>query len=474
MWMTKAETTTAVEFKSGMILFKTIDTAASSPITWETAGFTITRTKCIKGPGANGGYPDKMDHAEIILKAGWKQEKLAGGGKKEVTFTIPKDAVDKALINGGFDGIKPDDTLYLHGVFQVLHGGKRYGTRIYGLPDIMSAERWRNPKDFQDRFDIPVTYQSAVKEPVSVEYRTVSGAIIEKKLLNMSQWAGLGEEIAYSFEDEKLYRGKTYELNKSFIRYYSTGRPIGSTGYSPAAGYSKARIQNRFIKQKNGGVEFVAVMKVKDMPPDINSSQINGVFYEPDPYGIIGAMDKEREKYDITKGIPSSEELYVNVIAGQYLLGYRFRKITGRKTYPVTVRRTYILKWKEKNRDRQETETVSATIPVNRSYEYWLIDNIDFFHIDKAVIKNYGLPDGEITIYPENYSVPLMVYEHTEREEEHIREPEFPKQVLLTSQVINGGNKKPDIPVVNYSVYAESKIGKIQVRNDFIDRKSVV
>ena len=469
MRITKAATTTAVEFKSGMILFKTIDTAASSPITWETAGFTITRMKCIKGPEANGGYPDKMDHAEIILKDGWKQEKLAGGGKKEVIFTIPKDAVDKALINGGFDGIKPNDTLYLHGIFQVMHGGKRYGTRIFSLPDIMSAERWRNPNDFQDRFDIPVIYQSAVKEPVSVEYRTLSGAIIEKRLLARSQWAGLGEEIAYSFEDEKSYRGKTYELNKSFIRYYSTGRPVGSTGYSPAAGYSKTRIQNRLIKQKNGGVEFVAIMKMKDMPPDINSSQIKGVLYEPDPYGIIGAMDRGREKYDITKGIPSSEELYVNVVTGQYLLGYRFRKVTGRKTYPVTVRRTYILKWKEQNRDRQETKTINTMIPVDRSYEYWLIDNIDFFQIDKAVIQNYGLPDGEITIYPENYTVPPIIYEHTEREEEHIREPKFPNQVILTPQVINSVNKKPDIPEVNYSVYAESKIGKIQVRNDFME-----
>lgn len=469
-----SESSAPVKMKKGELIFKTTDTKATSSITWSTVGFTITREPCLDGAKANGGYPTKLQHAAIILDPKWKEERISGD-TVIVTFTIPKKVVDKALIDAGFDGIKPNDIIYLHGIFQVLHSGKNYGNKIYDLPTIMKAEAWRNPDDFRDRFDLKVPFAAADSEPIAVEYKTSAGATISKKTLPESEWIKLGETVKYDLDKELTYKGKKYVLYKSYIRYMAIEKPIPDTGYSKTEGNTDLEIANRVIKQKNGGVEFVGIMKLKSKPPPDTPDETKVELEEPEPYGVIAADTRGNEKFDVLEGIPTTEDLYTNVISSNYLLGYQYTKVTGKKQYSVTVQKTYHLSWSTTGWDSEgnlhsypasDTEMVSEVVTVTRDYSYWMVTNIDYFGIEKAEIGNYALPSGKVTLFPSGYTIPSLTYVHSEKETDHLKDPVYKKSITLSSQSISGGSSRPSIPSENFASYAESEVKDIKVKND--------
>ena len=51
------------------------------------------------------------------------------------------------------------------------------------------------------------------------------------------------------------------------------------------------------------------------------------------------------EKFDVTRGIPTSEDLYANVLAKEYLFQHRWVNMTGTVTYTVKVKRVYHKTW---------------------------------------------------------------------------------------------------------------------------------
>lgn len=463
----------AASTRNGMILFETTDTKAVSGIRWETIGFTITRMKCLTGKYANGGYPLKLEHAVIYLREEWKSERETSSNVY-VTFTIPQSVVSNALIKAGFDQIHDKDEIYLHGIFQVTHNGVSYGTKKYDLPAIKKAELWSNPDDFRDRFDVKVIYK-APDEPVSIQYKTAAGAVIDTKTYQERNWVKPGTEVSISLEPIKTYQGQKYELYKSYIRYYTLQTPIQGYGKNILRGDSFASVQNRRIKQRVGGIQFVAIMKpVKEEKP-VSEKNILSERGSPMPYGIIAADERGSSFYEVESGIPATESLYLNVFSNDCLLGYEFENVIGEKKYPIEITKTYDLKWTdvEENKNfekvkkkRSKTRTVTKTIIVKRKYSYWKLVNLEYYTIKEACIQNGALENGFYFLNPKEYNPPDLIYEHYRDETDYVKEPSYPESVLLPPETIVGGEVCPEVPDENFESIAETKVGEIQVRND--------
>ena len=149
--------------KDGTITWDTIDTKATTGITWKTEGFTVKTypilSNKLAGTKEYGNPIYKKPYGKFTNKE--EYAKLVGveDGKYYYTWTIPKDVVDTQIKNAGTTAAsleKNEGKLYLNGFFRTYHNGKVASKYLYDLDGIKSAEAWKNPNDFKDRFDIPV------------------------------------------------------------------------------------------------------------------------------------------------------------------------------------------------------------------------------------------------------------------------------------------------------------------------------
>jgi hypothetical protein len=199
--------------------------------------------------------------------------------------------------------------------------------------------------------------------------------------------------------------------------------------------------------------------------------------------GKIRADVRGSERFVATLGVPTTESLFGEVRAKEYLLGYRFEKKVGIKYYVITVRKNYTLKWEtatpeEAGGGKPVTETVTlvSNVTVPRAFGYWEIENLECYKIDHAVLRNYALPDGSITLNPNysHYSPPSVNVYHSSDESYHIMKPQqVTTGITLPSQTISAGSdktSKPSIPTEEFYSQADyaalTQTGKIQVRSD--------
>uniref|UniRef100_UPI000471E6A2 DUF5704 domain-containing protein n=1 Tax=Paenibacillus polymyxa TaxID=1406 RepID=UPI000471E6A2 len=131
---------------------------------------------------------------------------------------------------------------------------------------------------------------------------------------------------------------------------------------------------------------------------------------DPTVSAVIKADQRGRERFDVSKGIPTSESLYGHVQAKRYLFQHKFVNMTGQCTYTVNVKREYRLTWRPKKKSRRsETVKRTYTYQIVRPYSYWTIDNLEVYGIKEATLRNYALPNEAITLRPQSYTPPSYV-----------------------------------------------------------------
>ncbi len=201
---------------------------------------------------------------------------------------------------------------------------------------------------------------------------------------------------------------------------------------------------------------------------------------EPDASALIRADSRGAERFDVLKGIPTSESLYVNAFAKAYLYRNTFTEMSGTKIYPIQVSKTYTLTWTETypgppdangnsttiSVPRSEQQTVTKPYNIERKYSYWTITNLEVYGIQKATIANYALPSGLVTLQPNGYAAPSVSAAHDGSLESHVTDPVYPKTVTLPGQTVPGGSSRPYVPLEDWKAKAEETIGKIKVKND--------
>ncbi|MDF2820898.1 MAG: hypothetical protein K0R15_1339 [Clostridiales bacterium] len=241
--------------------------------------------------------------------------------------------------------------------------------------------------------------------------------------------------------------------------------------------------------------------------PDVpeSSTDSGGDDFSANSIGVIKADNRGSEMFDVTKGVPTGENLYVNVLAKEYLYSEEYLKVSGTKTYPITVERSYNLFWttREKrdlpktycldkskcingevckghanyeyyDKPHTDTEKVTTIVNIERDYEYYIISNFELYKIKNTQIMNDVLSGGKISIPPSSsYCIPTVNLIHDEKESAHIVEPVLPVTVTL-----------PDISLNSSSVSnadwsgaleaAEAKVAQIKCKSDKLEVNSKI
>ena len=221
-------------------------------------------------------------------------------------------------------------------------------------------------------------------------------------------------------------------------------------------------------------------------PNEVASPQI--AFMDPGAQGHILADDPTNGiHFDATRGIPTSEHLYANTWAMNYLFQHTFGKQKGTITYNCEADLTYVRTWKVKQPnlpgpngtsipqpDKEESDTVDVhyTFSFERNYSYWNINNVELYFIDQAEMENYALPDDErITLYPQGYTPPELEMEHDEDVEIHVM-PKETGEISYVPPVLASSGYAP-LPVPNdeglLKGMAEGQTGPPDVKNDALD-----
>ena len=176
--------------------------------------------------------------------------------------------------------------------------------------------------------------------------------------------------------------------------------------------------------------------------------------------GELEAMDRNLKKFDVLKGIPSSEKLYLNIFGYEYLTYYNFLNINDITDYEIKVSRKYIEYWYVNGYLRTRETTITKTYIISRGYSYYEIDNFECYGIESATVENGALNGGVITIYPNNYSYPIIDVENNEN---IVEVPECNYNVTLSTKTVPRGSIPSSI---NWKSYAEDAVGEYEIKND--------
>lgn len=399
--------------ENGKIVYGPVkDHTATTNISWSTEGFTVKKEACLPN-----GDPTKGAKGEFILSAGEKQE-IVVGPITYVTFTFSEKKVSEQFKKAQIDAkslAKTGGFVYLNGIIQVNKNGKKTGRIYRTLKSIMNAEPWKNPNDFLDRFDIRLKYEPKA-QPVQILFQETNNNV--KTNLKTEKYLDQQANTIFKSDGTKIPQtmishksGKAYKLYR--VHYVEIGsknksaKDIRVTTINPKfnyAGYVKDldRIRKRSFEVPVGGLQIVAVYR-KFAEESINDpDKMEEEWLEPLPTAIIQADDRGREKFDSIKGIPSSENQYVNVVSNNYLMRYRFKRYSGTKEYKqATMSKTIGVK----------TPLIMETNIVTRSYSYWKIEEFSMYGLASATINNYSLPGKTITLKPSvDYVKPSVLY----------------------------------------------------------------
>jgi len=483
----KAQAATDAEMKlNGNFEFVTTDTAATTNTTWETIGFTVRRDK------SNGNALKDDNYATFMLKSGQKREDDIGGGKKEVTFYLTKKQVNVALAGTDLETIKDNDELYLNGIIKV-HNGSNGAGPYYTLNGIKNAENWRNPNDFDDRFDVKIVYNAGdQKYPVTITYQLYqSGSYTAIETKNYGNYLNHADFKLNSnnVPDSKVYNNETYYLYRTYYQNLPKSTKLGNRKSTVdknkypeeyQAELKYIRDERTFTVQgaeEGDGLNVTAIYRRYPVKEDSeNAEEIIKEYEETDPTAVIGADTRGYEAYDVIEGIPGTESLYANAFTSNYLAGSTFTKIYGTKYYTVNVKKTYNLNWTTTATEtdpvtgetttvtehHSETKNMAYTYNIDRNYSYWTISSLGVYAIDNAILNNAALPGGSVTLTPVGYSPPTVSYLHSEKEENHLKEPDKEITVDLGSETVNSSS----VPSREYRSEAEAAVPKIQCKND--------
>lgn len=500
------EVVLTLKMKDGQITIVVRNKAAAPnvKIRWESIGLSITRAPITskttyKGYTGTGPVRDAASSGitEIYFDQAASKTTYRQGDDIIATITFSEEQIKNAL-KDDFSDLKKGTTIYLHGIFRSFNYELRNGqeiktTRKGNLKnwiDIMSAESWTagTLSGFNKYFNMQIKFMPKVQGN-SIYYVTQDGTFIAPKGKLKSKY--IDEYVPWSNEPTSI---NYYDSNYKLVGFYTTKKLDPTKKWIEEGFLSKGKNINQIksgqTKVLLGGMEVYLVYQKEtnnsepDNPneePKKDNSILN--MEGPSSNGLISADKRNNEYFDVSEGIPATESLYANVNTSSYLLGYHFEKKVGTITYPVKVRKEYLLSWTVEN-DRGEEQViekqlVESVVNVKRTYGYWQINNFDLYGLDEAIVYNYALP-GERCVFDTNgnkLKIPTVNLKHSSLLNDHIIVPgEISNGITLKTQAIYGYNTKPAIPKEDFAKIANNKIPDLKVKNDslIINGKPVI
>lgn len=194
--------------------------------------------------------------------------------------------------------------------------------------------------------------------------------------------------------------------------------------------------------------------------------------YTPAGTFRIGAGEAGEECFDVTKGIPTGESLFIDGSIDTYQYQIAFEKMRVKLKIPVAVQTTYQLAWTDYHGNpSQEVRTVTRWYFIERQAEYWRLADMNFSYLNGLIVENYAFVNEKVLL-KDFQCTPKISQRLYGEYYEYLKLPEY-EEVLVTEMVsIASYGKpgiKPTIPDTDYQSYVESMFGEIFVRNDWLE-----
>ena len=184
--------------------------------------------------------------------------------------------------------------------------------------------------------------------------------------------------------------------------------------------------------------------------------------------GTIGSKKENEEIYDVTEGIPVTEQLFVKTVADSASYNIRFDRYMGSALFPVKIITTYHFKWTDYY-GVNRTEEVKAVryYLVERDFAYWRVGSLSYKYLSGVKVNNYALLNGKYQV--SGLDAPNITLEQSSGYENHISISDYVKTVKIDGGTVKGKNGlRPSIPDEDYSRVAEESVGVYEIKNDYL------
>lgn len=297
--------------------------------------------------------------------------------------------------------------------------------------------------------------------------------------VNVKHVTDMGAALGQYDYSKEMYKDKTYSINAQSINGYEFDGSMLAYDTVP----TNKTIKSNYEITYDGSYKEANIVFIYKQTAGHTDEKSN---MDAQPSAVIKADDRGDEKFDVELGIPTEEDLYANVFAKEYLSDYEFKQIKGTKELNVTATKTYELEWLEsyedtititnpdgekvektvtKWRSESDTETITKTYKIGRPYDYWIIDRLEVYKLKGATLKNTAFPSNDIiSLETENYISPKVDVCHSDRLEDHIKEPEL--YLDLGTKTLNGGRRGRPTPSGDLRSEANAELGELTVKND--------
>lgn len=234
--------------------------------------------------------------------------------------------------------------------------------------------------------------------------------------------------------------------------------------YETYEGISKARkwadpkaLQTHFNKE----IYFTGNPDLIDPKPEIEEKKevyINGSVVQKEQLADWNTGRIASDSYEVTKAIPSGEEVYAETNLQKYFYQAAFEHTWGTITLPIKTHINYTLVWDDETH-HEENVSVYEVYKVKRTYSYWRVKEISLYYLESVLIKNPSL-ETEKRIN----STYLPQIEQILNQEIYCVEPET--ELTIEGGSLYGGSSCPAIPYGGAGEKVEAAVSKIRVRND--------
>lgn len=173
--------------------------------------------------------------------------------------------------------------------------------------------------------------------------------------------------------------------------------------------------------------------------------------------GVINAAPRDNESFEVTEGIPSGEDVYVQIVADNYVYHLVTNHVTGYA--PTVVEVDYI---------NASDYPITTTIVVNKPYSYYEIKSFELYSIKEAMVENHVLPGEKILITPSaEYKPPEVEITHQEDDQFTYHIAGYTPSLRMSSGGSNYAEVRKDV---------EAAVGDPVIKSDklIIDGKIII
>ncbi len=253
-----------------------------------------------------------------------------------------------------------------------------------------------------------------------------------------------------------LYKNGSYE-GEVYFTYDGIVNARGWTNMSVELLKSHYDMVLEFPQQVDDWEPYVEILSTKYI--DIGTSRYASFFMGAGSYG--------EEGFDILKGIPSGERLYLKGYADGSQGVLHLKKVTAKLVECVEVPVTYKMKWVDYyGNNKEDTRDILRYYAVERIFSYYEYEGFSEYMLSGVTLSGnmFETPLNVECNKIEPMDKAVITYGSCK---EHI--VGYSKTVassIGTVLLVGSGGKKPHIPDTDYSGIADEQISDITVKND--------